>query len=64
MVWTVPPLPIAALAHPFGQSVAENHHQHRGWRRTHCLTCELGSASETRGQAGSVGKQDVVLSSQ
>lgn len=31
MVWTVPPLPIAALAYTFGQSVAENHHHtHRG----------------------------------
>lgn len=74
MVWTVPPLPIAALAHTFGQSVAENHHHtHRGccccccWRRRRpaCLTCELGSASGTRGQAGSVGnKQDVMLTSQ
>lgn len=63
MVWTVPPLPIAALAHTFGQSVAENHHHtHRGccccWRRRRpaCFDVRVGVGLGDSG-AGRIGWQ-------
>jgi hypothetical protein len=63
MVWTVPPLPIAALAHTFGQSAAENHH-HASWLlevAAFCLTLRVGVGVGDSG-AGRIGWNQELLS--